>query len=124
MGLFQFLKHGRARPAAVAWRHAWEHAVQALDSDAVVALRAALTARSEAGEDVEFEDEMLQALQDVLALERDLADGTWPTIDTAHRVAAGERCHFSVPVSMPDEPAQPTGRLLLTSGRAAFAGGA
>jgi hypothetical protein len=25
---------------------------------------------------------------------------------------------------MPDDPAQPTGRLLLTSGRAAFAGGA
>jgi hypothetical protein len=38
-------------------------------------------------------------------------------------VVGADRCHFSAPVSVPDDPAQPTGRLLLTSTRAVFAGG-
>lgn len=122
MGLFGFLKRGRAT-AAAAWRGEWERAIETLDVDAPSRLRPLVATRAAAGEDVELEEEMLQALDDVLTLERALSDGAWPAIPTSHRVAAGERCHFSAPVSMPDEPAQPTGRLLLTAGRAAFAGG-
>ena len=44
--------------------------------------------------------------------------------DHATASSGADRCHFSAPVSMPDDPAQPTGRLLLTSTRAVFAGGA
>jgi hypothetical protein len=33
-------------------------------------------------------------------------------------------CHFIAPASMPDDPAQPSGRLLLTNARAIFVGGA
>src|SRR3989337_647425 len=40
------------------------------------------------------------------------------------RATGAPRCHFGGPGAMPDDPAQPTGRLLLTSTRAVFAGGA
>jgi hypothetical protein len=123
MGLFGFFTRGR-RAAEPAWHTEWERAVASLDADAPPRLRRAVAARAAGGEDVELEEEMLQALEDVLALELDLSRGAWPVVETSHRVAAGERTHFSVPVSMPDEAAQPTGRLLLTTGRAAFAGGA
>jgi len=97
--------------------------VIALDEGAPARLEGRLHATPPLAEDVEIEEEMLQALRDVLALERQLAAADLPLIETTHRAAHGERCHFSAPVSMPDDPAQPTGRLLLTSGRAAFAGG-
>lgn len=117
----------RRRPAgpsaAQAWHAAWEAAVAALDEDAPARLEAWLRTDPGLADDVEIEEEMLDALRDVLALERALAAANVPAIETAHRAAAGEACHYSAPVSMPDDPAQPTGRLLLTSGRAAFAGG-
>jgi len=124
MSLFGFLKRGRRDEAARDWLQDWERAVEAGDAEASARLRAALAVRAAAGDEVELEEEMLQALDDLRALERNLAAGELPTIETSHRVAAGERCHFSAPVAMPDDPAQPTGRLLLTSGRAAFAGAA
>jgi|SRR5215831_1999257 len=125
MGLFGFFKRGRGRGHAQAWEQEWTRAIDALDAAAPDRLRALVAARAAAGEDVEIEDEMLQALDDLLALERGLAaGGALPAIETSHRAAAGERCHYSAPVSMPDDPMQPTGRLLLTEGRAAFAGGA
>lgn len=119
MTLFGWLKRGSTPPALREWHEAWERAVAALDALAPERLAARLTGL---GEDVEIEEEMLQALRDVLALERDLATGQLPEVETSHRVTAGEPCHYSAPVSMPDDPSQPTGRLLLTSHRAAFAG--
>jgi hypothetical protein len=44
-------------------------------------------------------------------------------VETGHRVVGRDRCHFTAAVSMPDEAAQPSGRLLLTSTRAIFVGG-
>lgn len=123
MGLFGFLKRGRGTTAAQDWHTDWEAAVAGLDADAPARLGARLIASPPLGEDVEVEEEMLQALRDLLALERDLESAVLPAIETSHRVAHGEPCHFSAPVSMPDDPAQPTGRLLLTGGRAVFAGG-
>jgi hypothetical protein len=124
MGLFDWCtRRGAASRALRDWHTAWETALAGLDPEAPARLDAWLKAAPPMAEDVEIEEEMLDALRDVLALERDLAASRLPAIETTHRAAAGETCHYSAPVSMPDDPAQPTGRLLLTSGRAAFAGG-
>ena len=105
------------------WREAWSRAVASLDAGAVAPLEAALRATPPLADDLEFEEEMLDALQQLLELERELAASRVPVVETRHRVVGSDRCHFSAPVSMPDDPAQPTGRLLLTSTRAVFAGG-
>ena len=111
--------NGHAR----AWRDSWAKAVAALDAAAVADLEAALRRTPPLADDLEIEEEMLDALRQVLELERELAAARLPLVDTSHRVVGVDRCHFSAPVSMPDDPAQPTGRLLLTSSRAVFAGG-
>jgi len=125
MGLFDwFRRNGSASSrAAREWHAAWHAALTSRDPEAPARLEAWLWRDPALAADVEIEEEMLEALRDALALERDLAASALPAIETSHRAAAGERCHYSAPVSMPDDPAQPTGRLLLTSGRAAFAGG-
>ena len=109
---------------ARAWREAWSAAVASLDAAAVDSLEAALRREPKLAADLEIEEEMLDALRQVLVLERELAAARLPLVETSHRVVGTDRCHFSAPVSMPDDPAQPTGRLLLTSTRAVFAGGA
>lgn len=114
---------GAPSRAAREWHAAWETALAELDAAAPERLDAWLKREPALADDAEVEEEMLDALRAALALDRDLAAARLPVIDTTHRAAAGERCHYSAPVSMPDDPAQPTGRLLLTSGRAAFAGG-
>jgi len=125
MGLLDwFRRDGNAPARAVReWHAAWEAALAALDHDGPARLEAWLRRDPALSADVEIEEEMLDALREALRLDRDLAASGLPVIETTHRAAAGETCHFSAPVSMPDDPAQPTGRLLLTSGRAAFAGG-
>jgi hypothetical protein len=125
MELFGWLKKkGRGgNDGAREWREAWTRAVAALDAEAVTALEAALRATPPLADDLEFEEEMLDALKQLLELERELSASRVPVVETSHRVVGTDRCHFSAPVSMPDDPAQPTGRLLLTSTRAVFAGG-
>jgi len=108
---------------AQAWRESWARAVEARDAAALAGLEAALRQTPPLADDLEIEEEMLDALRQLLDLERDLAAARLPLVDTTHRVVGADRCHFSAPVSMPDDPAQPTGRLLLTSSRAVFAGG-
>jgi hypothetical protein len=109
--------------ATRAWRASWARAVASLDASAVGELASALARMPPLADDLEVEDEMLDALRQLLDLERDLAASRLPLVDTTHRVVGADRCHFSAPVSMPDDAAQPTGRLLLTSSRAVFAGG-
>lgn len=127
MGLFGWLSKktggGDSREAR-AWREAWATAVAALDAGAPGRLDAALRRTPPFADDLEIEEEMLDGLRQLLALEQELGAGRLPVVDTSHRVVGTDRCHFSAPVSMPDDPAQPTGRLLLTSTRAVFAGGA
>jgi hypothetical protein len=106
------------------WHAQWAEAVAALDGAAVGPLEAALGRQPPLADDLEVEEEMLDGLRQLLALERDLAAGSLPAVDTTHRVVGADACHFSAPVSIPDDPSQPTGRLLLTSSRAVFAGGA
>src|SRR5919202_1389582 len=79
--------------------------------------------RSQNGKVNAWRREMLDALERLVAVSADLAGGRLPRVDTTHRVVGGDECHFSAPVSLPEDPSQPTGRLLLTSTRAVFAGG-
>lgn len=123
MGLFGWWSRKAGGSGTREWRERWSAAVAALDETAVAPLEASLRQQPPIADDVEIEEEMLDGLKQLLALERDLAAGHPPLIDTTHRVVGADRCHFSAPVSIPDDPAQPTGRLLLTSTRAVFAGG-
>ena len=124
MGLFGWLKGKSQNGDLRAWREDWTRAVASLDAGAVRSLEAALRRQPPLADDVEIEEEMLDGLRQLLDVERELAAARLPVVDTTHRVVGADRCHFSAPVSIPDDPAQPTGRLLLTSARAVFAGGA
>jgi len=106
------------------WRRAWAEAVAAPDAERIRRLRADLDAFGLAPDDVEIEREMLDALHDAAALATAVRESGLPVVQTGHRVVGLECCHYTAPASMPDEPGQPGGRLLLTSGRAIFVGGA
>ena len=123
MGLFDWWKGKSGNGDLRAWREQWTRAVAALDADALPALDARLRSDPPLADDIEIEEEMLHGLRQLLDVERDLAAARVPIVETTHRVVGADRCHFSAPVSLPDDPAQPTGRLLLTSTRAVFAGG-
>lgn len=122
MALFGWLSR-RTKDGTQAWRREWNAAVDALDCSAVPRLEAALRAASPLADDLEVEEEMLDGFKQLLALDAAMAASGPPVIETSHRVVGHDACHFSAPVSVPDDPAQPTGRLLLTSTRAVFAGG-
>ena len=123
MGLFGWLTRKPGSDATRQWREAWRAAVAAPEADAIARLDAALHRQPPLADDLEIEEEMLDGLRQLLAIVQELEANRPPTIDTTHRVVGADRCHFSAPVSMPDDPTQPTGRLLLTSSRAVFAGG-
>lgn len=106
------------------WKKIWEAAAAASDTAQSAPLRAELDAMGLPEDEIEIEREMLDALDDLAALTSAVRDSGLPTIETGHRVVGSERCHFTAPASMPDETSQPGGRLLLTSGRAIFVGGA
>jgi hypothetical protein len=106
------------------WQKTWEAAAAAADTAQAGPLRAQLDAMGLAEDDVEIEREMLDALAELAALTSAVRDSGLPAVETGHRVVGAERCHFTAPVSMPDEASEPSGRLLLTSGRAIFVGGA
>jgi len=105
------------------WREEWARAVSSVDAAAVDTLEGALRQRPPIADDLELEEEMLDALRQLVDLSRELEAASLPRVETSHRIVGGDVCHFSAAVSVPDDPAQPTGRLLLTSRRAAFAGG-
>ena len=74
-------------------------------------------------EEIELEREMLEGLERAAALATGIDANGLPVVETGHRVVGAERCHFSAPASMPDDPLQPSGRVLFTARRAIFAGG-
>jgi hypothetical protein len=126
MGLFGWL---RKRPARVdarvaAWRDEWALAVSEPGPDRLAALRGSLDALGYPEEEIEVEREMLDGLEQLDALRASIAGGSLPVVTTGHRVVAQDVCHFSAPASMPDDPAQPSGRLIVTNARAIFVGGA
>jgi hypothetical protein len=106
------------------WRKAWARAAgdSASDVVALAGLRARLDQLS-GREDVEIEREMLDGLEQALSLTSAIKDRGLPALATGHRVVGTDTCHFIAPASMPDDAAQPSGRLLLTNARAIFVGG-
>jgi hypothetical protein len=106
------------------WRNKWQGASAAPDAAAVVALTADLESLGLPEEEIEIEREMIEGLDQLVRLQAALAAEGLPIVETGHRVVGTDTCHFSAPSSMPDDPAQPSGRLILTGARAIFAGGA
>lgn len=106
------------------WREAWAAAVAREDAAQAETLKAELDAlQIQRGEDIEVELEMLDALERIGLLRQQTANGSLPDVETHHRVVAGERCHFTAPASLPDDPAQASGRLLFSTSRSVFVGG-
>jgi hypothetical protein len=126
MGLLRWFTRGGAAADDARqrkWRTAWAAAVDSENVSAVTRLRTELDALGCAEEDIEIEREMLDALAGLEELVTSVRAAGLPAVATGHRIVALERCHFSAPASMPDEPSQPSGRLLLTHRRAVFVGG-
>jgi hypothetical protein len=123
MSIFEWF--GRRNGGATrAWHERWRRAVAAPAPSELSSLEAALRRQPPMADDLELEEEMLEALRNLVDLSAAIAESRLPVVETSHRVVGHDVCHYSAAVSMPDDPAQPTGRLLLTSTRAAFAGGA
>ena len=106
------------------WRRQWLEAAAAPDAASITSLASALNDLGLAEEEVEIERDMLDGLREVARLQAALAADGLPVVETGHRVVGVETCHFSAPSSMPDDAAQPSGRLIFTGARAIFAGGA
>jgi hypothetical protein len=106
------------------WRARWDTAASAPDRAAADDLRRALDAMALPEEDVEIEREMLDGLEAVASLAESVGSNGLPVVSTGHRVVGRDVCHFTASVSMPDDTAQASGRLILTSARAIFVGGA
>jgi hypothetical protein len=126
MGWLGWLKgKGRVReaPGLQEWRRQWRTACAEAEAGSVAHLTAALNSLSLPEEDVEIEREMLAGLEHLIALRATVAASDLPVVETGHRVVGQDVCHFSTPASMPDDPTQPSGRLILTNARAIFVGG-
>jgi hypothetical protein len=117
-------KNSSGDPRLDEWRERWRSACATPDSDQIAALAATLRDLGLPDEDIEIEREMLAGLEHLTALRAAVASSELPVVETGHRIVGHDTCHFSAPTSMPDEPSQPTGRLILTSARAIFVGGA
>jgi hypothetical protein len=106
------------------WRSACLRAAGQADDDRLDALRFELESWRAGEEDIEVEREMLEGGRDLVELTKLVRQSGLPVVETGHRVVGTDVCHFTAPSSMPDEAGQPGGRLLLTSNRAIFVGGA
>jgi hypothetical protein len=122
--LLRLLKRRRVDEGVERWRRAWAEAAAHPDAERARALRTELDQLTRSDDDLEIEREMLDGLDRVVQFAVAVGAGGLPAIATGHRVIGADVCHFSAPASMPDDPAQPSGRLLLTNVRAIFVGGA
>ena len=113
-----------ARGRLKEWHDAWTRAASEPDVSKLEELRRGLDRLDTSDADFEIEREMLGGLEHVVEFAADVTAGGLPGIATGHRVVGTDVCHFTAPVSMPDDPSQPSGRLLLTNARAIFVGGA
>jgi hypothetical protein len=126
MGLFGWLKNRRngGDPRLMEWRRAWNASAAEPGPNAVSTLRTQLDRLGLPEEEIEIEREMLEGISQLSQLRLSVDTSGIPVVETGHRVVGHDTCHFSTPVSMPDDAAQPSGRLFLTNSRAIFAGGA
>ena len=126
MAVFGWLRGRRAKGGGKLdeWRRRWHTVAAEPEAATVASLSADLSGLALPEEEIEIEREMLEGLDQLLRLRAALAVEGLPVVATGHRVVGTETCHFSAPSSMPDDAAQPSGRLIFTSARAIFAGGA
>lgn len=126
MRWFGWLKRQNARDHGILqeWHKAWSAAVDAPSRAEAERLRQRLTEIGLEADDHEIEREMLEGLESLIDVTESVGAGPPPSIVTGHRAVGSDRCYFSAPASLPDDPAQPSGTLLLTSTRAIFVGGA
>jgi hypothetical protein len=116
-----------AGDALARWRTTWSEVAArqgGADATSVRDLRTRLEHLNASDDDLEIEREMLEGLEHLVEFASAVAQNGLPAITTGHRVVGADICHFSEPASMPDDPSQPSGRLLLTHARAVFVGGA
>ena len=105
----------RRRSAVEQWRKDWEAACAAPSRQQVEALRSRLNESSgPTTTATRFEREMLDGLEAVAELSATVSAYGLSPIPTGHRAVGHDRCFFSAPASLPDDPAQPSGTLLLT----------
>lgn len=127
MGLFGWFRkqaEGSSEdPRLKQWRARWRAAVENGNGGGADELGRELHALALSEEDVEIEREMLDGLQALGRLALTVETSGMPVVPTGHRVVGSDTCHEAALASMPDEPGQPAGRLLLTSARAIFIGG-
>lgn len=126
MGLLRWWRgrDGRAGTTRLdEWRSEWAAAVATEDPGRIADLRLSLDALGLTADDLEIEMEMIEGLTALSAVAARLREGDLPVVETGHRVVGSDVCHFSAPASIPDDPAQPGGRVILTGRRAIFAGG-
>jgi hypothetical protein len=97
------------------WREA-EALAEAATPAALERLRAGR--RPLSADDAERQDELLDGLEDLVALAR---EPELPVVVTQHRVIGGDRCHLVIPATLVAVASTP-GKLLLTSTRLVFAG--
>lgn len=123
--MFDWFKRSKSRgkDRLAAWRAAWAAAIDGTNPSTAAALREQLDLARTDADDIEVELEMLDASDALAGLDRTLADGQLPVVETHHRVIGTEVCHFTAPASRPDDTAQASGRLLFTATRATFVGG-
>lgn len=112
-----FRRRSAVPSAEVQWWRDADREAAAPTSAGVAQLRAALAAQN-SSVDHEAQDEMLEAMEAVLAA----APAPLPTVTTQHRVIGADACHFTAPVTLVADVGVP-GRLFLTSARCIFAGG-
>ena len=126
MRWLEWLKGGkreREDPRVVQWRQDWQAACAAPTVSQARTLRERLGELGLDDERYEIEREMLEGLEAVAELSGEVASAGVTPIVTGHRAVGQDRCYFSAPASLPDDPAQPSGTLLLTNTRAIFVGG-
>jgi hypothetical protein len=105
------------------WRESWARIESSATQADIARLAGELERFDLSDDEIEIEREMLQALLDREELSSATRSSGLPLLETGHRAVRGEPCHYSAPASIVDESAQPSGRLLLTAGRAIFVGG-
>jgi hypothetical protein len=124
MGWFDWMRRGNgADPRLEQWRKDWAAACLAPSAGQAEGLRDRLGEFGAGDERYEIEQEMLEGLEAVVELSAAVSASGLRPIVTGHRVVGLDRCFFSAPASLPDDPAQPSGTFLLTEARAIFVGG-
>ena len=102
-----------------AWWQAADAAAGAVSRDAIEQLRSAASAPDSTADDAEREQEMLEGLDQLLAI---AGAPALPTVATQHRVIGADTCHAVLPASLVDTTGA-SGKLFVTSSRLIFASG-